>query len=909
MINIGQNVLDALKKSAYQGLKIEFEPLRGKPFHITSLDIVEGSFQIKMTSTSTNNMQIGNMSANDLSMELMNPTDAWGFGKFDDVYFCGATMRITLLVYDQTQDIMTETPFGVYIIDNQPRLLDTIKITAFSNVIRLDIPFDASELPSVMSLNSLVSEGLRRAGLRSDITINVFPILGGLNGSYKLEPAKIKSEQTITWRQVIKWCCECVGVNAISDGNGTIKFVSYEKYTPDVLRTENDENLETEDGEILLIDDTPNTDFQLTPSLRYADNSSEVAEEDVVITGFQFKIDDKLYPDNAVMDYGLQSENNLVFYALRPAGKVKQANYVNEKLAGFTYRPFKCNTLSFPHLQTFDSVVYIKDGKQYHSIITDIVYKLNGDMTLTAKGKNKEQKAFEVLGALTPKQQAIIDSVSRKVDNTREQLSSYENALLLFNEKMLRSMGLYKTVETDANGGMIVYFHDKATLSESRAIYMFGAAGFAWTTDGWKDGSPVWHYGFTDTGDAIFNEVQAYKISADLIQAGVLQSQNGASWISLDDGTFSFRSAIQTGVDGNNNPTYSYEDRLKLDNTGELGVYGTLRSSQYPYYSVSIGKSETGGRGALTATYQADGYGEIFQVYPVATSSEKGTVWTAPFLLNSAKTNRKGISVFPSEITMFNDNYGNQTHVSCKEGAVDITNSTVNLQLYRDNIMLTSYENPWVYFNYFPPEKGIAPQVYGFGNGTPGERAGIECGAIDSIGEVKCTSVNCSGQIIGENATLNGSVQINSYLNVASNISTSAKLAVGKNAFYDVALSVFGDAMANNWYVVSDPNLKENIIEQVNTNALKKLCDMKFYSYDFKNTSVHVKFGAMANEVPAEIVTEDGKAIDLYSYIGLTAKGVQELNAKFEAQEKKIKTLESRVEQLEALIADLNSEK
>lgn len=48
MINIGQNVLDALKKSAYQGLKIEFEPLRGKPFHITSLDIVEGSFQIKI---------------------------------------------------------------------------------------------------------------------------------------------------------------------------------------------------------------------------------------------------------------------------------------------------------------------------------------------------------------------------------------------------------------------------------------------------------------------------------------------------------------------------------------------------------------------------------------------------------------------------------------------------------------------------------------------------------------------------------------------------------------------------------------------------------------------------------------------------------------------------------------------
>lgn len=865
MINIGQNVLDALKKSAYQGLKIEFEPLRGKPFHITSLDIVEGSFQIKMTSTSTNNMQIGNMSANDLSMELMNPTDAWGFGKFDDVYFCGATMRITLLVYDQTQDIMTETPFGVYIIDNQPRLLDTIKITAFSNVIRLDIPFDASGLPSVMSLNSLVSEGLRRAGLRSDRTINVFPIFGGLNGSYHLEPAKIKSEQTITWRQVIKWCCECVGVNAISDGNGTIKFVSYEKYTPDVLRTENDENLETEDGEILLIDDTPNTDFQLTPSLRYADNSSEVAEEDVVITGFQFKIDDKLYPDNAVMDYGLQSENNLVFYALRGAGKVKQANYVNEKLAGFTYRPFKCNTISLPHLQTFDSVSYVKDGKQYHSIITDIVYKLNGDMTLTAKGKNKEQKAFEVLGALTPKQQAIIDSVSRKVDNTREQLSSYENALLLFNEKMLHSMGLYKTAVNDPNGGIITYFHNKETLEESDTIYMFGAAGFAWTTDGWKDGSPVWHYGFTDTGDAIFNEVQAYKISADLIQAGVLQSQNSASWISLDDGTFCFRSATQTGTDENDNPIYSYDEKLTLDESGELGVYGTLKSNQFENFSISIGKSQDGGFGPLVVS-DSDA-GDLMSVRSALNGSGKGALWSVPLLADKFGSNIKGIYFYPDQIII---TYAGQGKVICNAKESFVANEFLSgafIGVDRDNISLGSWaEHQHCWFNYFEPKNAYPPIAYDFGNGTNGG---------------------------------------------------------------------YAELYAAKYNVASSPSVKENIKEISDVNALEKINGLKFYSYDYKNEpkqklaknaeplseeekliaqkkaelspiKIHEEMGIITTEAPAEIVTEDGKAIDLYAYIGLTAKGVQELSAKFEAREEKIKTLETRIETLEALIAKLS---
>lgn len=865
MINIEKNVETALYKSAYQGLKIEFEPLRGKPFHITSLDLVEGSFKIKMTSTSTNNMQIGNMSANDLSMELMNPTDSWGIGKFDDVYFCGATMRLKLLVYDQVKDEMTETPFGVYIIDNQPRALDTIKITAFSNVIRLDTPFKAEGLASnFMNLRKLVEKGLEKAGLKHDGSIDVFPPKPHQIQTYSIDVTKIKSEQTITWRQVIKWCCECVGVNAISDEKGIIKFVFYDKYTPDVLRDEDDLNLVTEDGEILLIDDTPTTDFQLTPALRYADNSSEIAEEDVVITGFQFKVDDMLYPNNAVMDYGLISENNLVFYALNEDGRKTMAETVNAKLAGFTYRPFKCNTLSFPHLQTFDSVVYIKDGKRYHSIITDIVYKLNGDMTLTAKGKNKEQKAWEVLGALTPKQQAIIDSVSRKVDNTREQLSSYENALLLFNEKILHSMGLYKTVETDANGGMIVYFHDKTTLGESKAIYMFGASGFAWTTDGWKDGKPVWHYGFTDTGDAIFSEVQAYKISADLIQTGYLRSQNGASWINMDNGTFSFRSVKDAWMDlDTNEMNYSYEDKLTLDESGTLGVYGVLRNARYSNFSVSVGPSETGGGGAFNIKYDREGFGDLFQVYGVFDIyGNKGVTWTAPFL--SKGTNSKGISVFNDKIIMYN----NQTEsgVSCGVNDATITNGKGFLELtkdkygfdeahltnghahigiYRDSIRISNGEQPWVWFNYWEPY-GYYVNDYYFG----------------------------SGRSNGDDAEL-------------SNIHCAAVYASGYNTTSDIAK-------------------KKNVVEQKNVNALQKLSNMKFYSYDLKDNSEHIKFGTIANDAPSEIQTEDGKGIELYSYIGFTAKSVQELNEKFKMQEETIKNLESRIEQLETLIDKLS---
>lgn len=838
MINIEKNVETALYKSAYQGLRIEFEPLRGKKFHITSLDLVEGSFQIKMTSTSTNNMQIGNMSANDLSMELMNPTDSWGIGKFDDVYFCGATMRLKLLVYDQVKDEMTETPFGVYIIDNQPRALDTIKITAFNNVIRLDTPFKAEGLPTSMTLYDLVDEGLRRAGLAHDDSIQIFPS----NVSGRLDVTKIKSEQVITWRQVVKWCCECMGVNAISDENGIIKFVFYDKYTPDVLRDEDDLNLETEDGEILLIDDTPTTDFQITPALRYADNSSEIAEEDVVITGFQFKVDDALYPEDAVMDYGLQSENNLVFYALNERGRIKMAKDVNEKLAGFTYRPFKCNMLSFPHLQTCDSVTYIKDGKQYHSIITDIVYKLNGDMTLTAKGKNKEQKAWEVLGALTPKQQAIIDSVSRKIDTTRQDLNAREQFLILFNEAITGSMGFYSTVVEKANGAKISYMHDKSTLEDSKVIYTFSEQGFAWTTDGWNNGEPIWHYGFDKNGNAILNTIYAYKLTADVIVSGFLRSKNGASCINMDNGTFSFRSVKDAWMDlDTNEMNYSYEDKLTLDESGTLGVYGELRSTQ-SNFSAFIGND---------SDYDAEVDG----------------LWMPVFRLTK-DLSRKDKDVFQiAECVLEDDDsielrlHSKDTKFVCEPEHAYITNYNAYLGVYKGDIEMSTWAHSnYVWINFFAPLHGNPTKYYKFGAGNGADYGGIQC----------------DGLYAKSQSTIGGLDPVSNY-----------------------TLTVWGQAYSSGgWIQASARTLKENIKLQT-VNAVDKISKLKFYSYDYKNADQpHVDIGLMVDEAPKEIQSTDGQGIDLYSYISLTAKAVQELTDKVAEQEKRITELEAKIAEL-----------
>ena len=43
------------------------------------------------------------------------------------------------------------------------------------------------------------------------------------------------------------------------------------------------------------------------------------------------------------------------------------------------------------------------------------------------------------------------------------------------------------------------------------------AGGIAWTTTGWNDGSPVWSYGVTSAGDALFRMLSAEGINVSKI--------------------------------------------------------------------------------------------------------------------------------------------------------------------------------------------------------------------------------------------------------------------------------------------------------------------------------------------------------------------------------------------------------
>lgn len=267
------------------------------------------------------------------------------------------------------------------------------------------------------------------------------------------------------------------------------------------------------------------------------------------------------------------------------------AERILERLSSTKYIPCKWQRIGGdPSLQVGDIVTVIDNKETYNESDCDRydkyplymtsrswTYNCGGFSDTYCAAGNAERDLNTDRGMTQSKRISRLAKRITEADNALSELTDRETALLLFNEQMFNSMGLYKTVKDSENGGVIIYYHDKTELENSGTIYMFGAAGFAWTTDGWNDGEPLWNYGFTGAGDAILNTIHAYMISADLIKTGLLQSQNGASWINMDDGTFCFRAVKDAWMDVDTGEmSYQYENKLLLNEKNELLINGKI---------------------------------------------------------------------------------------------------------------------------------------------------------------------------------------------------------------------------------------------------------------------------------------------------------------------------------------------
>ena len=473
MYKVSQEVKNLFNKNYIQIVDITVNGVK-ESFHITEGEIVQGSLSIDRYSVSNSKIEVGSAVAAELTFKLKNDN-----GKYDNTIFEGAEVFIKVGIkkwdaHRWEKAVIHWIPCGYFTIDEPPRTLSTITISALDRMILFDKIVDVSKLSFPMTVADLLNEICTICGVTLVTDITRLP-----NKDYQI--ATFPDNQSITYRTLLQWCAALTGTCAFMNCDGNLELKWYQQ-----------------------------TDLTITPSERY---SSDMQENDITLTGMYFKDAGNTEYLAGTDDYCLDlSSNGLLQDNVQVA---LDTLYVS--LKGFSYRPYTATIKSAPYIYPMDMIHYEDaKGEVHDTIITNVTFYMNLSTSIAGKGETTQKQKYSQGGGLTQQQATILEKLR---ENLNKVISAKEQAQLELNRLLSSSLGLNLITISQEDGTTVYYFCDGETLESSNIIYTFKANGFAWT-NAWDDGHPTWRYGFSKDGNAIYNMLAAYKISAEYLEVG-----------------------------------------------------------------------------------------------------------------------------------------------------------------------------------------------------------------------------------------------------------------------------------------------------------------------------------------------------------------------------------------------------
>lgn len=467
---ISQEALDLFTTPYRQVIDISFYGL-SEDLQLTEKDIVLGGLSVNRYCVSGSKIEIGSVVAAEIQLKLNNSD-----GRFNNVQFEGAEMyvRVGTKKWDAQRWENAQhhyVPFGYFTIDEAPRKLEVISLSALDRMVLFDKSADMNLITFPITVSDLLYRICDICNVTLGTDISTLP-----NHNYIITSAP--TSEDLTYRQILSWIAELTGTCGFIDWDGHL-----------ILKWYSD------------------TDTVLDLKDRF---DSDLEENAVEITGVQVVTEEEIYlaGDDG---YSIKIEGNeLIQHNYR---EVAQALY--EVLGGFNYTPFSATVKPMPHLYPLDIVSFLdKNGGKHTSIITDYTFSLNTSTSIEGKGETATKSGYASANPLTKKESAIIKTLKQEQNKT---LNDRVQTVLAFNELICNAMGLYETPVAQDDGSVIYYLHSKPNLEESKTIFTMTGSGIAWTTTGWNDGSPVWSYGVTAAGDALFRMLSAEGIEVSKV--------------------------------------------------------------------------------------------------------------------------------------------------------------------------------------------------------------------------------------------------------------------------------------------------------------------------------------------------------------------------------------------------------
>ena len=539
--------LAALREDVVQSVNILCTPTKGTAFNITDKDII-GAVTVDWSSVTGSKLDLGSACMSELSFTLEN-TD----GTFDDKVFEGAQLYVTTSF--STGSTTETVPIGYYTVDSPPRKLRSIKITAYDRMAKFNRAYD-TELAYPATLYQIVADACTKCGVSQKLPTNT------LHRGVSIP--KRPEADNLTYRQVLVWAAELMGVSLYIDYDGKLTggwYATNAKHT--VIKA----------------------------SDRFTSGNTDFAENSIVFSGVRIVGNDENKTEYlaGTKDYAFNIEGNLL--AQSDMNLSTLATELKTARCSLTYTPMSCTTHSFPHLRPLDIMKFETAQGTKKVVLTNVKWQSQNRCTkLEGKGETATQSGYATMGAFTPKQQAILEQTRAQ---QAAQINDFEQATLALNETIANSMGLYVTRKADSNSAVITYYHDKPTLEGSNTIYCRNAGGYAWTNNGWNNGSPNWEYGVSKDGDAVIRSIAANKISASYITTDILSSPTGKFSFNLDTGHIEASDINITGGDINlDGGQLSIENSgFKTDlSSGYLQMYYTTNmqtGANYEYFDIN----------------------------------------------------------------------------------------------------------------------------------------------------------------------------------------------------------------------------------------------------------------------------------------------------------------------------------
>lgn len=472
MYKVSQEVKNLFNKNYIQVADITVNGVN-ESFSVAENEIVQGSLSIDRYSVSNSKIEVGSAVAAELTLKLKNDD-----GKYDNTVFEGAEVfvKIGIKKWDAHRwenAVIHWIPCGYFTIDEPPRALSTITISALDRMILFDKTVDISKLSFPMTVADLLNKICTICGVTLATDITRLP-----NKDYQI--TAYPEGQDLTYRTLLQWCAALTGTCAFMNYDGNLELKWYEQ-----------------------------TDLTISPSERY---NSDMQENDVAITGIYFKDAANTEYIAGTDDYCLDlSSNGLLQDNVQV---VLDTLYVS--LKGFSYRPYTATIKSAPYIYPMDMIHYEDaKGEVHDTIITNVTFGMNLSTSIAGKGETTQKQKYSQGGGLTKQQATILEKLRENQDKA---MTAKEQAQLELNRLLSNSLGLNIVTIPQDDGTQVYYFCDGETLESSNIIYTFKANGFAWTKS-WNDGNPVWKYGFSKDGNAIYNMLAAYKISTEYLDA------------------------------------------------------------------------------------------------------------------------------------------------------------------------------------------------------------------------------------------------------------------------------------------------------------------------------------------------------------------------------------------------------